>query len=348
MKKHQQTFITWGLIFVFFLIIGNVTSGNAASNQVVIVSWGGAWEEAAKKAFGEPFEKETGIKVVFTGPPDMGKLKAMVQSSNVEWDIGQTHFAQINRMSGQNLLEPIDYSVVDKSMLMPNTWQKYGCGGQFEAVIVGYRTDAFKGGGPRGWKDFWDVKTFPGPRSLRKNAWYTMEAALLADGVPPDKLYPFDENRAFASLEKIKPHVATWWWLGSQTQVLLTSREADMTSAWNARVTQLILQGQPIGISWDQGIYYCSAWYVLKNAPHKKEAMRFINFSNRANNQAEMAIATPYGPTNPEALKFMPENIQKLMPTHPDNLPKLVLLNADYWSKNEERLVEKFNNWMTK
>ncbi len=45
---------------------------------------------------------------------------------------------------------------------------------------------------------------FDGPR-------YTLEAALLADGVAPDKLYPPDVDRAFKSLDKIKDQVARVW-----------------------------------------------------------------------------------------------------------------------------------------
>src|SRR5258705_369542 len=55
-----------------------------------------------------------------------------------------------------------------------------------------YRRDKFPNGGPQSWADFWDVKKFPGTRSLYNNAPRTLAFALLADGVAPDKLYPMD------------------------------------------------------------------------------------------------------------------------------------------------------------
>jgi putative spermidine/putrescine transport system substrate-binding protein len=34
-----------------------------------------------------PFEKATGIKVIDVSPPRAAKIKAMVESKNMEWDI---------------------------------------------------------------------------------------------------------------------------------------------------------------------------------------------------------------------------------------------------------------------
>ena len=40
-----------------------------------------------REAFYAEFEKRYGIRVVVTSPVDVGKLKAMVQSGNVEWTV---------------------------------------------------------------------------------------------------------------------------------------------------------------------------------------------------------------------------------------------------------------------
>src|SRR5262249_38626942 len=59
----------------------------AQARELVVCSWGGAYQEAQRKTMFQPFEKETGIKVVEASPTDYGKLKAMVQSNNIEWDV---------------------------------------------------------------------------------------------------------------------------------------------------------------------------------------------------------------------------------------------------------------------
>lgn len=339
----------WKIIFiiVFLALFLAIHSGFAEERKIVMVGWGGAWEETMKKAFGDPFEKETGIKVVYTSPIDFGKMKAMVESGNVEWDVSQAGFFRILPAAKAGIVEPIDYSIVDKSMLAPGTARKYGCGGEYEAVVIGYRTDVYKEG-PIDWKDFWDVKKFPGPRAMYKGVYYTMEAALLADGVPPDKLYPLDEDRVFKSLDRIKPYVTAWWRSGSQSQALIKDREVDMITAWNGRLAQLIHRGDPVAISWDQALFVQSAWFVIKDAPHKKEAMEFINFASRAKNQAMVANKIFYGPTNPEALKYIDDKVARWMPSHPDNFKKCIELNSEYWEDNKDRLTEKFEAWLMK
>src|SRR3984893_3696520 len=55
--------------------------------QIVVNHSGGSMGSAMRKAFFNGYEKKYGIKVVETSPADFGKLRAMVDSGNVEWDI---------------------------------------------------------------------------------------------------------------------------------------------------------------------------------------------------------------------------------------------------------------------
>src|SRR4029078_4425993 len=53
--------------------------------QIVVNDSGGDMQNAMRTAFYSEYEKRYGIKVVSTSPVDLGKLRAMVQSANVEW-----------------------------------------------------------------------------------------------------------------------------------------------------------------------------------------------------------------------------------------------------------------------
>ncbi len=61
------------------------------------------------------------------------------------------------------------------------------------------------------------MTAFPGPRTLadQKAGGAELEFALLADGVPKDKLYPIDVQRALKSLDRIKKNVVKWWDTGA-------------------------------------------------------------------------------------------------------------------------------------
>ena len=73
-------------------------------------------------------------------------------------------------------------------MLRPRYWLGFSAYG----IIMAYRTDVYKKETPTGWADFWDTAKYPGKRSMDANLGdgSVLEAALLADGVAIDKLYP--------------------------------------------------------------------------------------------------------------------------------------------------------------
>ncbi len=54
---------------------------------VVFASWGGAYQEAEKAAYCEPFAKATGATVVQDGPMNVAKFRAMAASGTPDWDV---------------------------------------------------------------------------------------------------------------------------------------------------------------------------------------------------------------------------------------------------------------------
>ena len=89
----------------------------ADKGELVVVSWGGSWAKTMREVMFTPFEKETGFKVRDDGPPEGAKLKAMVQSGSVTWDVLDTDLPAIQTMVKDGLVEPLDYSKLDKSRL---------------------------------------------------------------------------------------------------------------------------------------------------------------------------------------------------------------------------------------
>lgn len=94
--------------------ITNVPDHLKGTGEVRVCSWGGALQEAQRKAYFKPFEQLCGIRVIESSGPDVVKVKAMVDTGNVEYDIGEFDRADvINLQKKGNYWEPIDYSLVD-------------------------------------------------------------------------------------------------------------------------------------------------------------------------------------------------------------------------------------------
>ena len=84
------------------------------TGEVRIATFGGTMQEAQQRAYFEPFEKLSGIKVRAFPGSDPTKIKAMVETGNVEWDMAQLSRGSImNLQKRGDYFEKIDYDIVD-------------------------------------------------------------------------------------------------------------------------------------------------------------------------------------------------------------------------------------------
>jgi putative spermidine/putrescine transport system substrate-binding protein len=318
----------------------------AQTRTIYVNTWGGSWTAAEEAAYFKPFTAATGIAVRTVAPVSFAKLKAQVTSGNYEYDVTEINQTEWLRAEREGLVEPIDWTIVQKDKLFPDAVFANGISYCALGTNLCYRKDKFPNGGPRSWADFWDVKKFPGTRSLYNSAPRTLFFALLADGVPPDKIYPFDLDRAFRKLDQIKPHIKVWWTQGNQSQQLIRDGEIDMMAIWNARASELAAQGLPVELVWNGAHISITMWGVAKGAPNRKLAWEFIQFAVQPRQQAEFCSRLFYGPTNPKAYEFVKPEVARQMPTYPENARQAVIANAEWEGANAAMLQERFTQWL--
>ena len=87
---------------------------------------------------------------------------------------------------------------------------------------------------------------------------------------------------------------------------------------------------------------------MFKGTPRIADAMKFIEFTNRPENQAIMAKHIFYGPTNPKSFNYIDKETAKFLPSDPDNFKKCVKLDFDYWRPNREKVLERMTQWLMK
>jgi putative spermidine/putrescine transport system substrate-binding protein len=319
------------------------------SGEVRIATFGGTMQETQQKAYFEPFEKISGIKVRAFPGSDSTKIKAMVETGNVEWDLAQLSRGSImNLQKRGDYFEKIDYDLIDSGVDKAYRFE-YGLEMLVWAQVLAYRTDAFKGAVPSGWADFWDAKKFPGDRAMvgtGNGLWPELEFALLAAGVPPDKLYPLDIDKGFASYDKIKKDVVKWWDAGAVPTQLLTDREVTMTTVWNGRMAALQAAGVPAAISWNQGLLKRDAWGIPKGAKNKANAMKFVAYSTMAIPQARVSLGIPYGSVNDASNEYIPPERLEILPSAPKIKAQLVPYDYGWWIDNRDAVVNRFNKWL--
>lgn len=324
-----------------------VREASAKTSTLYVNTWGSAWTEAEKEAFFEPFTAETGVAVRPVSPVSYAKLRAQVQSRSYEYDLTELSQPEWLLAEKEGYAEPIDWNVVDRSKIPESAVLGPSIAYCTLASMIAYRTDRFPNGGPKNWADFWDVERFPGTRSLfDNNPSRILTMALLADGVAPADLYPLDVDRAFRKLDQIKPHIRVWWKEAAQSQQLLRDGEADMIAMWSSRAVTLINEGVPAEVVWDQALIHTTSWGVVKGAPNKENAWKFIEFATQPKPQSVFCAKLSYGPANPGAFEFIPEKVAKQMPTYPENLKRGVVVNATWESENYLKLRDRFTQWL--
>lgn len=307
---------------------------------------GGALEEAYRAAYFDPFEAETGVKILSAPYMEAGRVKAMVDAGAVDVDLLNIDFAEAAVLAREGLLEPIDYSIVDKTNLLDFAAHENYIVSDVAALVMGWNTQAFnEDTRPKSWAEYFDAAAVPGQRSLWKLAPQTIEVACLAAGIPASELYPLDLDAAFAQLEAIRPDL-TWWTSGAQSAQLLISNEVDVGTAWNGRLFQPREDGAPIDFTFDNCIYTCDAFVVPKGAKNKELAMQMIATILTAKNQAEFARHIPYGPTNQAAFELLSPEELALLPNAPGSAATGTLQNVDYWAENGDAIFKRFNEWV--
>ncbi|GAB5097405.1 ABC transporter substrate-binding protein [Caballeronia sp. LP006] len=324
-------------------------AARAQSKQIVVSDPGGPYTTAYREAFYDPFEKATGIKVVSVARESqpVAQFAAMVQTKNYVWDVTTlTLSADIPYLESKGLLEPIGLKASDFPDIMPEAITPNWLGVDVYSTVLAYRADKFKDNGPKSWADFWDVKKFPGRRCLRRSPLDTLEQALLADGVPLDKLYPLDVDRAFKSLDKIKPHIAIWWTSGAQAMQAIQSGDVDMISTWNGRAQAAKDSGAPVNIVWNQGLYSIEGWGIPKGTPRADAARQFVRFCADAKRQAALTRTLAYGPTNKKSFETIDKERAALLPTAPENIKDMKLPSPQWWEENRQKVTERFNSWI--
>jgi putative spermidine/putrescine transport system substrate-binding protein len=320
-------------------------AGEVAGKTITFASWGGSYQDAQAKDYCAPFSAATGAKVVQAGPVDYAKLRTMVQSGHPVWDVADITIEFLYTAAKDGLFEKIDPKLVQLDRVEPQFRHEYGVGDIVWSYNIGYSSAAFPNdSGPKSWADVFDLQKFPGMRMMRDRVAPMMEIALLADGVEPDKLYPLDVDLAFKKLDTIKKKTI-FWKTNSQSQQLLTDGEVSCGLILNGRVYDAVQKGAKITLEWNQNIQSVDYLVVLKGSKNVDVSMGLINEMTVAENQAKLANAIAYSPTNPDAFKSIDKSVAPWLSTNPENAKKGFVINAEYWRDRYEKLAERWESW---
>lgn len=338
----------------------------AAAESITVANWGGSYTEAGKKAYYEPFTAATGIEIrvdAYSG--GLSEIRAQVESGNIRWDVVDFEFADLVHGCDEGLLELVDVDSLPpaadgtpaKDDYYEGTSSECGGGGLFWSTHYMYRNEAFPTVQPATLEDFFDLVKFPGRRSLRRTPYVNLELALMADGVPADKVYEVLDtaagvDRAFRKLSTIKEQIL-WWSIGAQPLQMLASREVVMSTIWSNRAfVAQFLEKQPFTTVWDGQALEHGQLGIVSGTPKLEAAMEFVRFASKAESMAAMSRYISVSPARRSANELISthhetgEDMWPHMPNHPRNLRRSVRVDSYWWRDNFVQMMDRFNAWL--
>jgi len=310
------------------------------SKQVIIGNYGGTTEDARKAAFWDSFTERTGAKVV---PADIpGNLGNQMLAGEVpaKWDAfhgspSESRTAQLNGKKELPQTPEIAHEDLIDPKYQPFVWQSF-----FVGYVPAALPDTFSDAKPETWADFFDTKKFPGKRGWPAKEYTsgTHEAALLADGVPPDEIYPMDIERAHAKIKSILPDITVYQQF-PQAQSFLTSKTVALCYGPNGLWKGLADKDVNLDVYWSMvPVLQPNGMCTMPDAPDMDAVMALAAWCNDPKRQADFALRTNYGPPSKAAFDEISEKDQQLLPNAPGR--ETVNPDIEWLAENEEALLE--------
>lgn len=319
-----------------------------------VTSFGSGFQDGQRAAFFKPFEQATGIKVIEdTWNGEIGKVRAMVQAGKVTTDI----FAG-NPWDGvlgceEGILEKIDKKFLgDLGDFMKDSLSDCAVSSDLWTYMWAWDGDRHKfkaGEGPQKIADIFDMKRFPGKRGFPKRIYALSEVTLLADGVPPEKIYevlgsPGGLDRVFKKLDTIKKDIV-WWTTNAQQPQLLADGQVDYVMINSSRYYRgRVIDKKNFQPMWDGQIYSYDAWFIPKGAANKDNALKFLEFIMQPQILANFTKEVTYPPTRKSAMKYVPKELLPDLPT--SHFTNAVFLDRVWWADRLDSYNKRFEQWL--
>jgi putative spermidine/putrescine transport system substrate-binding protein len=328
----------------------------SAERELTIVGWGGSSQAAHRQAYWTSFSQQTGIPLhedVWNGGIDI--VRSKVRSGHPDWDIVQVEVEELALGCAEGLFVPLDWEALGgRASYLDMTVHECGVGAMVWSELFGYDGSRIHAddpyGEPKSWADFWDLRRFPGRRGMRRSPKYTLEVALLADGVSPQDVYallatPRGVDRAFRKLDQLKPAI-TWLTNIAEVPDLLASGQVAMSMATPGR---LLLENQEKGrnfkVVWDGNVYAVDFWAILAGSPFQHQAMDLVRYMKRPENEARLPLYIATGISNKNAIAALDPALTRDTPANPDNLRHALKLDSRFWVQHSGDLTRRFEEW---
>jgi len=321
-----------------------------AADEVAFASYGGSIEEFLRKSIIPDFEKETGIRVTYVVGTALSLYSRVLATRgrpeiDVYWANDLTHAA--GRQLG--LYDRIDPGIVPNTgQLIEGAFLPDGIGAQSQisSTSIEYNAEKFRQAGwapPASWFDLWDPK-YKGKLAIYTiNILYSQEFLGLMT-----RLLGGNEGDIGPALKKIKElresgNIAAFANTPAEMDNIMAQGQAWITYNGSIRTLLMKASGAPMElVNPKEGAVGFSLYLdLVKGAPHKAAALKFINFMLRADIQGRCAEGIFYAPTNKASV--VRKDVAAVIPYGPEAQAALIKLDRAVENRDLDNWIEQWN-----
>jgi putative spermidine/putrescine transport system substrate-binding protein len=327
-----------------------------------IATWSGAYGEAQREMVIERFKATRSIDVDIIVRNDEAPMELGKVSDKSVLDAAELSGAEIEAGCSAGQLEKLEetHSALSSEDapgdFLPGSLKPCGVGVFAWSHVIVFNSETIGERKPKNLADVFDVQGIPGKRAFIKEPRFLMEAALMADGAEPGKIYELlgteeGQNRALKKLEALGGEVL---WVDDSKAAMkaVTDGRAVIAQTFSGRAFFSAARGAPIEFVWDGQIYSMTYWAIPAGSQSKKLAHDFLKFASQPQQLAAVAERFPYGPTRTSALALVKQHslagisLDPFLPTSPENLRSALAFDETWWTDHQNTIEAKFTSWL--
>lgn len=322
------------------LLVVGCSSGGATSDSApatfTFSAGGGSNQTAFAAACVTPFAKLHHLTPVEDENTEgIAQLEVMEKDHDVTLNVDLDAVQAPGAGNWDSLLDPINYNIVNRSLLSAQYYSKYGVGHDTFALVIVYNKKAFGANPPKTLADFFNTQKYPGRRAFPgvlvdgPAVSSEMVDAAATNTFPPK--YPLNSTKIFNLLTSVQNDLKLYN-SSAQAEEMFDSGQVKMGIIYASHVPAIIQAGVPLAIQWNQNVANFETLEIPKGAPDPTLDNEFINYCISKIAQAKYSELHPDGPVNPAAFSVLPKSDDALFPSYPSNAKVGFEISSSYWT----------------
>lgn len=337
------------IVFLFFLAI-LMPAVSMAKNETLYVY---NWTEYMPEQVISEFQKETGIKIVYStydsNEAMYAKIKVLKKNEGYDLVFPSTYF--VDKMRREGLLGEIDKSKLSNlKNLDPSLLDKpYDPGNKFSipylwgSSSIAVNAKFVKPDTITSWNDLWRPE-FKNRLVLNDDIREVFGMALMSLGFSGNSKDPVQIEAAFKKLETLKPNVRLY---NSESPKLpFLNQEVYAGMIFNGEAYMASVENPDIKFIYPKEgtIFWIDNMIIPKNARNVDNAHKFMDFILRPEIAKQISKEIGYASPNQAARQLMDENVRNNKTIYPDpavvsagefqvDIGDAILTYEKYWEK---------------